>query len=90
MTTSSNSKSPLTLEDIQAQKLALSKAINKKGEEIGTAWHALFTPKKASTKGELVTSIISNSITAFDAFMLVRKLMNQYGHFFNRRNRKKA
>ncbi len=90
MTTFSNSKPPITLEYIEEQKLALSKAISKKGEEIGAVWHTLVTPKRATTKGELVTSIISNGITAFDTFMLVRKLMNRYGHLFSRRSKKKS
>jgi hypothetical protein len=35
-----------------------------------------------STKGEYIASIIANSITAIDAFLLVRKLMKNYGGLF--------
>ena len=76
-----------TLAEIQAHKDELRTEIRKKSEQIGTTWNSLFAPQKASTRGELVTSIISNSITAFDAFMLVRKLMSRYGSLF--RGRKK-
>lgn len=76
-----------TLADIQARKEELLSDIHKKNEEIGRLWNSLFVPKKANTKGELVANIISNGITAFDTFMLVRKLMGKYGSLF--RSRKK-
>lgn len=73
-----------TLEEIQARKSELLIKIHERNDEITTLWEDVFTPKKASTKGELITTIISNSITAFDAFMLVRKLLHQYGYLFYR------
>lgn len=76
-----------TLEDIQARKDELQEEIHKSNEQIGSLWNGLFTQKKANTKGELITSIISKSITAFDAFMLVRKLMMQYGHLFKKKKK---
>lgn len=78
-----------TLEDIQRRKDELSDAIHAQGERVGALWYDLFTPKKATTRGEIAASIIGNCITAFDAFMLVRKLMNQYGHLFHRGEGKK-
>ena len=48
----------------------------------------LATPKEANTKGELIANLVSNSITAIDAFILVRKLMKTYGWLFGRRKRK--
>lgn len=79
-----NRKSFNTLEDIQARKDELLTEIHKSNEQIGDLWNGLFVQKKASTRGELLTSIISKSITAFDAFMLVRKLVMQYGHLFRK------
>lgn len=76
-----------TLEDIQARKDELQAEIHKSNEQIGDLWNGLFTQKKANTRGELITSIISKSITAFDAFMLVRKLMLQYGHLFKKKKK---
>lgn len=78
-----------TLEDIQARKSSLLTRIQERNEEIATLWEDVFIPKKASTKGELITTIISNSITAFDAFMLVRKLLRQYGSLFYRSKKRK-
>ncbi len=77
-----------TLDDLQAQKESLRAELDKKGEQVGTLWNNLFSPKKANTKGELVTSIISNSITAIDTFMLAKKLITKYGNLFKRKKRR--
>lgn len=77
-----------TLDDIQRRKAELRAEIQKKGERIGDLWSDLVTPKPANNRGELAANIIGNCITAFDAFMLARKLMQRYGHLFGRRRRK--
>lgn len=77
-----------TLEDIRLRKDELKEEIHKKNEQIGDLWNNLVTPKPASNRGELAANIIGNCITAFDTFMLVRKLMNRYGHLFGRRKKK--
>lgn len=77
-----------TLEEINTRKDALLEELQQQEEKISTLWYDLFTPKKANTKGELITSIISNSITAIDAFILVRKLTGQYGHLFGLKSSK--
>lgn len=76
-----------TLEDIQQRKQLLRADMQKNGERIGSLWHKLTAPQKSDTKGELVTNLISNSITAIDAFLLVRKLMKGYGYLFGRKKR---
>ena len=83
-----NSRTYNTLDDIQQRKDELKEAIHKNNQQISTRWYGLFTPQKADSKGEMVTNIISNCITAFDAFMLARKLMNRYGSFFFRKEKK--
>lgn len=85
----SNNRTYTTLEDIQLHKDELQTEIQKRNEQIGTLWNMLFTPKKANTKGELVANIISNSITAFDTFMLVRKLMGKYDFLFKGKKKRK-
>lgn len=77
------------LDDILAKKTELSDRLREKREALGCLWSTLSTPKKANTKGEMIATIISNSITAFDAFMLVRKLMTQYGSLFSHRGGKR-
>lgn len=76
-----------TLEDIQQRKQLLRADIQKNGEQLGSLWHKLTAPQKSDTKGELVTNLISNSITAIDAFLLVRKLMKGYGYLFGKKKR---
>ena len=76
-----------TLEDIQQRKQLLRADIQKNGELLGSLWHKLTAPQKSDTKGELVTNLISNSITAIDAFLLVRKLMKGYGYLFGKKKR---
>lgn len=89
MNTTNNSKRTFqTLEDLRQYKQELSASIDEHGEVIASLWHELSVPQKANTKGEMIASLISNSITAFDAFLLVRKIMKQYGSFFHRRKKK--
>jgi hypothetical protein len=77
-----------TLEDIQQRKGAVQANIQKDNERIGILWHDLTAPQKSDTKGELIANLISNSITAIDAYLLVRKLMKSYGHLFGKKKRK--
>jgi hypothetical protein len=77
-----------TLEQIQQRKEALHANIQKDNEQIGLLWHQLTAPQKSDSKGEVIANLISNSITAIDAFLLVRKLMKSYGHLFGKKKRK--
>ncbi len=74
-----------TLEELQARKEQIRVEIHQKGEVVAELWSGFFTEKKANTRGEMIASIVSKSITAFDAFMLTRKLIKQYGHLFGKR-----
>ena len=74
-----------TLEEIQKRKDELQADIRMESNQMGTLWHSLFDPKKANTKGELVANLITNSITAIDGFLLIRKLMRSYGSLFKRK-----
>jgi len=78
-----------TLEDIALRKDELKAQLSDNSEKIGTLWRNLFVPQKANSKGELIANLIGNAITAVDAFLLVRKLMNTYGWLFGRRKKKK-
>ncbi len=69
-----------TTEDLALRKSQLAKEIEAKEEEVALLWHSLAAPQKAATKGEHIANLISNSITAIDAFLLVRKLMKHYGN----------
>lgn len=74
-----NTESYNTLEEIQLRKEQLSNAIEHDRDIIAEKWDELFKTNENPTKGEYIATIISNSITAIDAFLLVRKLLNSYG-----------
>ena len=78
-----------TLEEIRARKEELHAEIQKKEELIASTWESLWQPTKANTKGETVTHIVANSITAVDAFLTMRKLVSRYGHLFGVGRKKK-
>ena len=42
----------------------------------------LFAKQENSTKGEHMATLIANGVTAVDTFLLVRKLMKNYGGLF--------
>ena len=77
-----------SLEEIQLRKDELKDDIQQQSGQIATLWRNLISPKTASSKGELVASLVTNSITAIDGFLLVRKLMRSYGYIFGRKKRK--
>ena len=77
-----------TLEELQQRKEELRTAIQTEGKQANQLWHSLTDSQPANSKGELIANLIANSITAIDAFLLVRKLMKTYGKFFHK-NRKR-
>ena len=77
-----------TLEEIQLRKEQLQSDIHAKNERISTLWHELTAPQPSSSKGELIASLVTNSITAIDGFLLVRKLMKTYGWLFKHKKKK--
>ena len=78
-----------TLEEIQRRKEELQTGIQQQNEQIGTLWRELTTPQDTNSKGELIASLVTNSVTAIDGFLLVRKLMKTYGWIFKKKNKKK-
>ena len=77
-----------TLEEIQLRKEQLHSDIHAKNERISTLWHELTAPQPSSSKGELIASLVTNSITAIDGFLLVRKLMKTDGWLFKHKKKK--
>ena len=77
-----------TLEDIQARKHQLLEEINGDNTQFSTKWHQLFVSKTNTSKTEFIGNIITKSITAIDTFLLVRKLMRNYGGIFGLKKKK--
>ena len=77
-----------SLDEIQSRKDQLKDEIHEQSGQISNLWHELTAPEQSSSKGELVAHLVSNSITAIDGFLLVRKLMKSYSYIFGRKKRK--
>lgn len=72
-----------TLDDIRHQKEKLLDDIELDSDKIAALWNRLFIKQENATKGEYIASIVSNGITAIDAFLLARKMMKNYSGLFN-------
>jgi hypothetical protein len=80
---------PQTLDEIRERKDQLLEELNADNSEFGKKWHQLFVSKESSSKAEFVTGLIANSITAIDAFLVVRKLIKNYGGLFGFKKKSK-
>ena len=78
-----------TIEELQHRKDELKVTLQDESQKMGKLWHQLTDPQPSNTKGEMVVNIISNCITAIDAFLLVRKLMKTYGNLFPKKKKEK-
>ena len=83
------SQTPQSLEEIRDRKDQLLEELHTDNSQFGTKWHQLFVPKEGSTKAEFVGGLIANSITAIDAFLVVRKLIKNYGGLFGLKSKNK-
>jgi hypothetical protein len=77
-----NTESYNTLEEIQLRRNQLSEAIEHDRDLIADKWGELFKTNENPTKGEFIATLITNSITAIDAFLLARKMMKNYSGLF--------
>lgn len=67
-----------TLEEIRQRKEQLYDELQHDNQQFNTLWSQIFVKRKESTRSEFITSMISNGITAIDAFLLIRKLLKGY------------
>lgn len=80
-------KSYHSLEELHQRKEELAAQIRQDNDRFGTLWKSVFSAPKDGTKGEMIANIVSHSVTAIDAFLLVRKLMKNYGFLFGRKRK---
>ena len=80
---------PQTLDEIRERKDQLLEELNADNSEFGKKWHQLFVSKESSSKAEFITGLIANSITAIDAFLVVRKLFKNYASLFGFKKKKR-
>ena len=72
----------LTLEDLQARRDELSEEIAQQDKQFTTMWNSLFIKREEATRTEFLASMVTHGITAFDTFLLVRKLYKSYKGVF--------
>lgn len=77
-----------TLEEIRLRKEELATELQQDNAKFSSLWNQTFIKREGSTKGEYISGLITNSITAIDAFLLVRKLMKGYDNLFGKSSKK--
>ena len=48
-------------------------------KQFTTLWNQLFVKRENSTRGDYIASLVTNSVTIIDLFLLYRKLKKNYG-----------
>ena len=71
-----------TLEEIRVRKEQLLSELQQDSTKFSTLWNQTFIKREGNSKGEFISGLVANSITAVDTFLLVRKLIKNYGGLF--------
>lgn len=78
-----------TLDEIRERKDELLDELQQDSTKISTMWNQVFLKREENSKGDYIASLVSNGVMAFDAFLLIRKLMKGYGILFGKNKKKK-
>lgn len=79
-----------TLEEIRQRKDQLLDEMQQDNKQFTTLWNQLFVKSENSSRGDYIASIVTNSVTVIDLFLLYRKLRKNYGGlmaFFGKKKR---
>ena len=68
-----------TLEEIRQRKDELLDQLQTDNKQFSTLWGELFVKREDSSKGDYIASLVTNSVTIIDLFLLYRKLKKSYG-----------
>ena len=79
-----------TLEDIRRRKDELLDQLQTDKKEFSTLWSGLFVKRENASRGDYIASMVTNSVTIIDLFLLYRKLKKTYGGVFSLFRRKKG
>lgn len=77
-----------TLEEIRLRKEELIDNMQQDNQSFTALWEQIFVKRENATRSEFITSMIANSVTAVDAFLLVRKLMKSYKSVFKKKKKR--
>lgn len=78
-----------TLDEIRMRKDELLNELQQDNTKFTTLWNQVFLKREDNTKVEYITGLVSNGIVAFDTFLMIRKLMKNYGFLFGKKNKRK-
>ena len=78
-----------TLDEIRERKDELLDELQKDSTKMSTMWNQVFLKREENSKGDYIASLVSNGVMAFDAFLLIRKLMKGYGILLGKNKKKK-
>jgi len=78
-----------TLDEIRMRKDELLNELQQDNTKFTTLWNQVFLKREDNTKAEYITRLVSNGIVAFDTFLMIRKLMKNYGFLFGKKNKRK-
>ncbi len=68
-----------TLEEIRQRKDELLDQMQTDNKQFSTVWNQLFVKRDDTSKGDYIASLVANSVTVIDLFLLYRKLRKSYG-----------
>ena len=68
-----------TLEKVRQRKDELLEQIQTDNKQFTTLWNQLFVKREETSRGDYIASLVTNSVTIIDLFLLYRKLKKSYG-----------
>jgi hypothetical protein len=72
-----------TLEEIRQRKDNLLEQIQTDNKQFSTLWNSIFVKREDASKGDYIASLVTNTMTVVDLFLLYRKLRKSYGGLLN-------
>ena len=75
-----------TLEEIRQRKDELLDQMQGDNKQFTTVWNQIFVKRENNTKGDYIASLVTNSVTLIDLFLLFRKLRKNYKILFGKKH----
>ena len=75
-----------TLEEIRQRKDELLDQMQADNKQFTTVWNQIFVKRENNTKGDYIASLVTNSVTVIDLFLLFRKLRTNYKSLFGKKH----
>jgi hypothetical protein len=75
-----------TLEEIRQRKDELLDQMQADNKQFTTVWNQIFVKRENNTKGDYIASLVTNSVTVIDLFLLFRKLRKNYKSLFGKKH----